>query len=71
MLACAAQVLFAANARYLINEKGALNEAATLPRTIPDLVTRAAEIWRSIGEGDFATTLVSLRDLERDLKAIA
>ena len=71
VLACAAQVLFAANARYLINEKGALNEAATLPRTIPDLVTRAAEIWRSIGEGDFATTLVSLRDLERDLKAIA
>jgi len=70
-LASAAQVLFAANARYLINEKGALQEAATLPRTIPDLVTRAAEIWRSIGEQDFATTLVSLRDLERDLKSIA
>src|SRR6185312_6725094 len=29
-LASAAQVLFAANARYLINEKGALQEAATL-----------------------------------------
>lgn len=70
-LACIAQVLFAANARYLINEKGALPEAATFPRTIPDLVTRVAEIWRSIGEEDFATTLVSLRDLERDLKAIA
>jgi len=70
-LASAAQVLFAANARYLINEKGALQEAAAFPRTIPDLVTRAAEIWRSIGEEDFATTLVSLRDLERDLKAIA
>jgi len=70
-LASTAQVLFAANARYLINEKGALQEAAAFPRTIPDLVRRAAEIWRSIGEQDFATTLVSLRDLERDLKAIA
>jgi hypothetical protein len=70
VLACVAQVLFAANARYLINEKGALQEAAAFPRTIPDLVTRAAEIWCSIGEHDFAITLVSLRDLERDLEAL-
>jgi hypothetical protein len=69
-LAATAQVLFAVNARYLINEKGALQEAATLPRTIPDIVTRAAEIWRSIGEEDLATTLVSLRDLERQLKGL-
>jgi hypothetical protein len=69
-LAAAAQVLFAVNARYLINEKGALQEAATFPRTIPDIVTRAADVWRSIGEQDLATTLVSLRDLERELKAL-
>ena len=30
-LACAAQVLFAVNRRYLINEKGALAGAARLP----------------------------------------
>jgi len=37
-LACAAQVLFALNGRYLINEKGALAEAATFPLTIPNLM---------------------------------
>ena len=40
-LACAAQVLFALNERYLINEKGALQEAAHLPLTIPDIAKRA------------------------------
>ncbi|WP_245444253.1 hypothetical protein [Bradyrhizobium sp. Y36] len=37
----AARVLFALNDRYLINEKGALQEAALLPLTIPHLVKRA------------------------------
>ena len=70
-LACTAQVLFALNARYLINEKGALQEAATFVRTIPDLAARATEIWRSIGDQDFATVLLSLRSLDRDLKALS
>ena len=48
-LACTAQVLFALNERYLINEKGALQEAAFLPLTIPHLAQQADEIWRMIG----------------------
>ena len=37
-LCCVAQVLFALNGRYLINEKGAVAEAATCPITIEGLV---------------------------------
>jgi hypothetical protein len=70
-LACTAQVLFALNARYLINEKGALQEAETFVRTLPDLVTRAAEIWRSIGDRDFAMTLALLRALDQGRRALA
>jgi hypothetical protein len=38
-LSCAGQVLFALNRRYLINEKGALSEAAAFPCTVPGLLT--------------------------------
>ena len=48
-LACIGQVLFAINERYLINEKGALTEAAAFPVTIDELATRVAEIWHRIG----------------------
>jgi hypothetical protein len=70
-LACTAQVLFALNARYLINEKGALQEAANFPKTIPDLTQRVANIWRSIGDQEFTTALSSLRGLEYELKALS
>ena len=70
-LACAAQVLFALNGRYLINEKGALPEAATFPRTIADLNERVAGIWQSIGRREFGATLASLRNIEQDLKRLA
>jgi hypothetical protein len=70
-LACLAQVLFALNERYLINEKGALDEAADFPLTIPDLMQQAAGIWRSIGERDFRHALLSLRGIERALKTLA
>lgn len=69
-LACTAQVLFARNARYLINEKGALPEAATFPKTLPDLPRRVASIWQSIGRGDFAAALSCLRDIEEELKTL-
>jgi hypothetical protein len=48
-LACAAQVLFALNRRYLINEKGAIDAAARLPLTVDNLTKRAGGMWRSIG----------------------
>ncbi|MBV8925695.1 MAG: DNA polymerase subunit beta, partial [Bradyrhizobium sp.] len=69
-LACIAQVLFALNERYLINEKGALQEAATFAQTLPDLLTRAAEIWRSIGDRNYVTTVGLLRALDQDLKEL-
>ncbi|MCK1735920.1 DNA polymerase subunit beta [Bradyrhizobium sp. 138] len=50
-LACIAQMLFALNERYLINEKGALQEAARLPLTIPHLAERTDDVWRLIGDG--------------------
>jgi hypothetical protein len=70
-LACVAQVLFALNGRYLINEKGALPEAATFPRTIAGLNERVAGIWQSIGGKEFDAALASLRDIERALKRLA
>jgi Nucleotidyltransferase domain len=70
-LACTAQVLFALNERYLINEKGALQEAAQLPLTIPDIAKRASDIWRLIGSGELRAALAGLRAIERDVKQLA
>src|SRR5579871_5544827 len=69
-LACAAQVLFALNERYLINEKGALQEAARLPLTIPDIAKRAGDIWRLIGSAELRAALAGLRAIERDVKQL-
>jgi len=69
-LACAAQVLFALNARYLINEKGALREASHLPLTIPDLAKRANEVWHLIGNAELRAALACLRAIARDVKRL-
>ncbi len=69
-LACAAQVLFALNERYLINEKGALQEASTLPLTISDIAKRAGDIWRLIGSAELRAALAGLRAIERDVKQL-
>jgi predicted nucleotidyltransferase len=69
-LACAGLVLFALNERYLINEKGALQEAACLPLTIPDIAKRAADIWRLIGSAELRAALAGLRGIERDVKQL-
>lgn len=50
-LCCTAQVLFALNARYLINEKAALEAAQGLPLTITELAARADAVWSAIGRG--------------------
>src|ERR1700730_2245032 len=60
-LACAAQVLFTLNERYLINEKGALQEAAALPLTIPDIVKRASDVWHLIGSAELRAGVAGLR----------
>ncbi|KRP99479.1 DNA polymerase subunit beta [Bradyrhizobium yuanmingense] len=70
-LACVAQVLFALNERYLINEKGALQEAASLPLTIPHLVEQSDRIWQFVADGGFAQACAMLRQVDRELKALA
>ena len=70
-LVCATQVLFALNRRYLINEKGALEEAARFPVTIPNLGERVRSVWRDIGCGALQELLETLRGLDRDFKALA
>ena len=67
-LACIAQVLFARNERYLINEKGALEEAAHFPLTLPELTDRISDIWQFVGDGDFETALDILREIQQELK---
>lgn len=69
-LACVAQVLFALNERYLINEKGALQEAAGLPLAIPQLVERSDQIWQLVGDGGFARASAILRQVDQELKAL-
>jgi len=69
-LACLAQVLFALNERYLINEKGALLEAASLPRSLPSLALRVADVWKQIGSSDFRQALSIIRALEAETRAL-
>ncbi|MEW6642525.1 MAG: nucleotidyltransferase domain-containing protein [Pseudomonadota bacterium] len=69
-LSCLAQVLFALNRRYLINEKGALAEAATFPATITDLPARVGHIWNTTGRGDFAATIQELRHLATAMEGL-
>jgi hypothetical protein len=63
-------VLFALNGRYLINEKGALKEAAGFALTIPSLFQRVAETWRLVGESRFSAALATLREIDRDAQAL-
>ncbi|WP_076862773.1 nucleotidyltransferase domain-containing protein [Bradyrhizobium mercantei] len=70
-LACTAQVLFALNGQYLINEKGALAQAANFPVTVRGLAGRVAEVWRQIGAAEHAAALQALRMLESELREIS
>lgn len=69
-LACIAQVLFALNRRYLINEKAALQQAAKFPLTITNLMERVASVWRRIGLSESGAAFTTLHDLERELEAL-
>jgi hypothetical protein len=69
-LTCVAQVLFALNREYLINEKGALQQASEFPLTIPDLMEHTSAIWRRIGNHAFGTAIANLRAIERDLSRL-
>jgi hypothetical protein len=62
-LCCLAQVLFAINRRYLINEKGALSEACGFDVTIDNLAGRVASIWAAIGESALDSAISELSAL--------
>jgi hypothetical protein len=70
-LCCICQVLFALNRRYLINEKGALDEAAKFPLTISDLSARVAGMWRAMCSSQFGAAFAVLRAFEHELKIVA
>lgn len=70
-LACVTQVLFAINGQYLINEKGALTQAANFPVTVRDLAGRVAAVWRQIGAAEHAAALQTLRVLEDEVRKIS
>ena len=67
-LCCLAQVLFALNRRYLINEKGALAEAAGFPVTIE--TGNAARMWAAVGAGDLEAGLRILKGMAGELDGI-
>ena len=69
-LCCVAQVLFALNGRYLINERGAVAEAAAFPITIPGLAERQAAVWRDLGAGALDRALERLRGVAHDLRSL-
>lgn len=69
-LCCIGQVLFALNRRYLINEKGAVAEAAGFPRTVSLLPGRTDRIWAALGRREFAAVFSDLRALEADVLAL-
>lgn len=69
-LSCAAQVFFALNRRYLINEKGAIEAAARLPLTIGGLSERVSSVWQAIGRGALEAALVELGSIERELSRL-
>ena len=70
-LCCVGQTLFALNRRYLINEKGALDEAATFPLTISGLSGQATDVWRAVGQQEFNAVFERLRALDAELQRVA
>jgi predicted nucleotidyltransferase len=72
-IACLNQVLFAAERRYLTNEKGAVAIAATLPEAPPDYAGRVAGVVGRLSgrPEDLTAALDALRFLHDDVMARA
>jgi hypothetical protein len=65
-LSCVAQVLFALNWRYFLDEKGALEEAAGFPIALAGLTEQASFVCRASGERTFGQVLDALRAIEQE-----
>ena len=62
-------MLFALNARYLINEKAALGEAQGLPLTLADLPGRVDAVWGAMAGAISSQRLRTLQRLDADMRA--
>ena len=69
-IACLMQSLLAANEHWLLNEKGAVDLAARLPQTAPDLVNRVEAIYTTLGVGDLSDGLAMLADLVQQVRQV-
>lgn len=69
-LCCVAQALFAVNRRYLINEKGALPQAQTLPVSIPMIGERAQRIWAALGAGELVDAIALTQQMAGELDGL-
>jgi hypothetical protein len=66
-LCCVAQVLFALNGRYLVNEKGALGEAETFPIAMEHLAETTGKIWAAVATRELGVALELLRGIAKGL----
>jgi hypothetical protein len=66
-LACMAQVICAMNDTYVMNEKGAMRLAASLPVTPAELADRIDMIWNGFASGDHEGSLRILNRLAHEV----
>ena len=66
-LACMAQVICAMNGTYVMNEKGAMRLAASLPVTPAELADRIDMIWNGFASGDHEGSLRILNRLAHEV----
>jgi hypothetical protein len=70
-LGCLGQALFAAERRYLINEKRALAEAPGFACAPPDLTARIAALWAAFAAGDPEGAITLGRALYADVATVS
>lgn len=69
-LACAAQVICAINGIHVMNEKGAIRLAGTLPIAPADLSARVDGIWDRFAAQDYPAALETLAGIARDVQGL-
>jgi hypothetical protein len=70
-LACAAQVVCALNGTYVMNEKGAIELAASLPMAPAALASRVDMIWENFASSDFEEALSILGGIAEEADQLA
>jgi hypothetical protein len=70
-LACAAQVVCALNGTYVMNEKGAIELAASLPMAPAALASRVDMIWENFASSDYEGALRILGGIAEEVGQLA